>query len=342
MVVEKLELSRQAASLFSLWIVCKDLDLQLRNSMEVKEMIRKWPYWFEKYTHRTDMQASTYKLVFKREAMVTKDMERECKDEVALKLLYGEARNNIMLGRYPVVDPNEAAVLAAMHLLNTHGTFDPRKHGPGTNFIQESLSVLVPKQVTNKIKSQEWDQKILSSWSNLQKPEASIDGYKRYLEYVMKWDIYGATFFPACKNVPPQGYFELRTEHFLIGVHRNGICIIDEDKYKVSWNGDFIGGIEWETTPDSVIIEYRPKAVSGGDPNKRMATTLITPQAHLIDSLATKAIRLIEKAERKAAKARATTVMQQPQSMQPLQVPQQGSSGQRRVSTRIEKTAVMK
>lgn len=282
------------------------IELQIRPKLELREMVEKWPRYFEKYTHRPETDSGTFKFVYRREAMVSIEAESRIFDAAAIKLLYGEARKNIMTGRYPVPDPNEAAKLAAMHLLSTHGTYDPQKHGPGTNFIQESLQLLVPSNVVMKFKPPEWDQRILSAWSNMVKKESDIAGYKDFLDYCMQWTIYGSNFFPACKNVPPEGYFELRTDHLMIGVGRSGICIVDMDKGKVSWYGSY-AGVEWECTPDSITIEYRPNTNGNGAAPKRMASTLITPQAHLIDSLASRAVYLIEKSARRPKDRRAST-----------------------------------
>lgn len=106
MIASKLELSTEAVDHFSLWIAIPELELQIRPRMELFDMVSKWPRWCEKYTHAqasdANPVASTYKLIFKREAMVTRQMEKELTDEAAIKLLYGEARSAVMEGRYPL------------------------------------------------------------------------------------------------------------------------------------------------------------------------------------------------------------------------------------------------
>lgn len=108
--------------------------------MNLYEMVEKWPRWLEKYTHTTDdsdKSSGAYKFVFKREAMATKDQERQLTDETAIKLLYGEARNNIMNGRYPIHNSVEDAIsLAALQMQVNYGDFNAAKHGPGTGFIK--------------------------------------------------------------------------------------------------------------------------------------------------------------------------------------------------------------
>jgi hypothetical protein len=92
--------------------------------------------------------------------------------------------------------------------------------------------------------------------------------------------------------MPPDGFFELRTSHLWIAVNEGTIVIIDDDKHKVLWSGQY-EDIEWECTPDTITVEMTRD-------NKKLGSTLITPQAHLIDSLASRAIYLIEKTERLA------------------------------------------
>lgn len=157
----------------------------------------------------------------------------------------------------------------------------------------------------SKLKAQEWESKIANGWSQ-NTGKTGITPYRDFLEFARRWPHYGSTYFPACKNVPPSGYFELRTDHLWIAVNAEGLAIIDEDKHKVSWNGSY-QGVEWECTPDSITIEFTPNAKPGAPPPKKMASTLITPQAHLVDSLASRAIYNIEKSDRRKKRMEMST-----------------------------------
>lgn len=129
------------------------------------------------------------------------------------------------------------------------------------------------------------------------------------LETIRSWPIYGSTFFAACKSVPPSGYFELRIEHYWVGVNTEGLCVIDGDKNRVIWNGPYETS-NWKCTSDTFTIEGlvrladsnltsgMPLAIHGrqtAPPVKRAVFALITPQAHLIDSLASRAVYNLEK-----------------------------------------------
>jgi hypothetical protein len=156
------------------------------------------------------------------------------------------------------------------------------------------LTSLLPKYFLNKNKTpEELEQKITSVW-NAQTGKQGTSPYEDCLEVLRKQSFYGSTFFPCCKNMPPQGHFEKRTDHLLLAVSARSLAIIDEGRFKLGWSGEYMG-IEWEASPDSVLIEYTPPNGNG----KRVGTTLITPQAHLIDSLASRAIYNIERATRR-------------------------------------------
>ena len=46
-----------------------------------------------------------------------------------------------------------------------------------------------------------------------------------------KWPCYGASIFPCCAEVPPNGFFEHRTQDWCIAVGPNGISIIDYESF---------------------------------------------------------------------------------------------------------------
>jgi hypothetical protein len=272
MIASKLDISAAALPCFSLWIVGQDLELQLRPKMELLDMVAKWPRYLEKYTHNMAVQANkpeaaTYKFVFKREAMLLKSVEAALKgmheyddaygfrclingvlwiihtneyahddaDHVAIKLLYGEARNNVMSGRYPLRNVEEAVTMASLQAQVT-ADYDPTKHGPGTKYIPQSLSALVPRHMVNALRNaSEWEQRICASWAEMKAVHGTggsgEPAYMRYLALARKWECYGATYYPACKSVPPSGYFELRNEHLWIAVNAEGVCIIDGGIY---------------------------------------------------------------------------------------------------------------
>jgi len=51
-----------------------------------------------------------------------------------------------------------------------------------------------------------------------------------YLQHVRQWSFYGSTFFIACTEIPPKGYFEHRNETLYVAVNGEGIHIIQSEK----------------------------------------------------------------------------------------------------------------
>lgn len=112
---------------------------------------------------------------------------------------------------------------------------------------------------------------------------------RRYIDYVRKWPFYENCFFPCCEILPPGGYFELRTQHFLFGVGITGISILDADKNKMIFS-EMWDSLLWEFGFDNVKIWYKDKK-SG----KAKHLVIKTPQALLIENVVERAIYLLKK-----------------------------------------------
>jgi hypothetical protein len=195
MIANKLNLANESVPLFSLWIISDELELQIRPRVELFAIVKKWRRWFEKYTHqRNDSAASgKYKFLFKREAMLTIEQERQTKDEVAIKLLYGEARNSVMNGRYPV-KLDDAVTLAALQLQISFGDFYVNKHGNGTGFLSQTMDSILPEYIIQKNRLPDLEQKLIMAW-NANALKAGVSPYIEYLDFLRKFSFYGATFF---------------------------------------------------------------------------------------------------------------------------------------------------
>ncbi|KAI9350904.1 hypothetical protein BDR26DRAFT_798193 [Obelidium mucronatum] len=132
-IAERQGISKEAVSLFALWIVGKDLEIQIRPRANLLQVAEDWPQLVVKYTHYPqavdpDHMFNRYWLIFRREASVCKKAEREVilRDYVALKMLFGEAKRNIITGRYPCT-VKDAVNLAALQLQASIGNYDPMR-----------------------------------------------------------------------------------------------------------------------------------------------------------------------------------------------------------------------
>nr|KAJ3420718.1 hypothetical protein HK105_005342 [Polyrhizophydium stewartii] len=99
----------------------------------------------------------------------------------------------------------------------------------------------------------------------------------RFLEVVRGWPCYGCSFFPACIELPPSGFFEYRTQNYFIGVNYSGIVVIDADQNKYIYT--FVwDNTDWIHGPDSFTIIVRRD-------DKTKTVPLITPQAPIINNV---------------------------------------------------------
>ncbi|EPZ35772.1 second domain of [Rozella allomycis CSF55] len=289
-ICEKEMIDPKVSKLFALWMVGKDLginisfaklELRLRPRMNLIRVFNKWKRWCEKYAHNTtDLD---FRFVFRREALIDRDIEaKSIKDETTMKLMFGEARVNIMRGRYPC-SPQDAIILASYILQAVKGNFDHDSYRPGQYL--DGLWNIVPQYLSRVYNPKEWENRIVLEYEKL----IGLDSkqcYNLYLNYVRQWSIYGSTWLQACLTVPQDGFFERRKEHILVGVNADGIHVVDLDKKSVLMSESF-DNLAWDVSADRLDLEYGPE-------DKPSYITLITPQALLIDDLASKAISIIE------------------------------------------------
>jgi hypothetical protein len=98
-----------------------------------------------------------------------------------------------------------------------------------------------------------------------------------FLDFIRPMPCYGCSFFPACGELPPSGFFEYRTQNWFIGVGPNGVVVMDFDILKyvqiLPWKD-----LTWTPGADQLVFQTfkngRPKEIY-----------LITPQSYLISNL---------------------------------------------------------
>jgi len=126
-MAKKQLLTQDSKSLFSLWIIGNDLELQLKSNQDLFEIVEKFPRYVEKYTHYTG--PVDWRFHYKREALLPKEDDRKVKDPSAIKLLYSEALYNVLYSRFPC-EEEEAINLAALQMQIVYGDYDPEVHKP--------------------------------------------------------------------------------------------------------------------------------------------------------------------------------------------------------------------
>ena len=87
----------------------------------------------------------------------------------------------------------------------------------------------VPSYVLKQLPLPDLERKIFGEWVKHRGQDQALCRLL-YLQYCRQFPVYGSTLFPACKTLPPDGFFEHRKERLLVGVNAVGIQVVDMDK----------------------------------------------------------------------------------------------------------------
>jgi hypothetical protein len=94
-IAEKEQLSEQEAQLFSLWVIAKDLELQIRPDQDIFGLMIFWNKWMLKYTHFPEAENAQHRInhhwfVYRREASISISEEQKWAGTISNSLLFGE------------------------------------------------------------------------------------------------------------------------------------------------------------------------------------------------------------------------------------------------------------
>ena len=96
-VAQKEQISPSEARIFSLWVISKSLEVQVRPNVDIVELMSRWNEWMLKYTHYSDSANSAhainqYVFCYKREASISLNEEASMISNASAKMLYGLVR----------------------------------------------------------------------------------------------------------------------------------------------------------------------------------------------------------------------------------------------------------
>ncbi|ORX52157.1 second domain of [Piromyces finnis] len=161
--------SPQGKQLCSLWMVHNELELQVRSELDLFTLAKKWPKYLEKYTHSIEAidnpnsEYNNFIYIYKREAIISRNVERKCSDEASIRLFYGEARQNVLTGRYPCTE-DDVITLAALQMQTMYGDYDEGKHVIGFLSDSDSLTEFIPSYHYGSKSPEEWERLILDKY----------------------------------------------------------------------------------------------------------------------------------------------------------------------------------
>jgi len=277
---------------FALWIIGRDIELQLRSNQCIFHIMKNWHRWTEKYTNYPECKNPAHPInrhwfVYRRRALSDNFMSCDKFPDSVLMLMFGEANHYIQSSKY-VCTAEDIVRLAGLQLQATVGNFDPLRQGDHYLKQSDRWNYLVPEAMRKSLKPSLWVQRIMESYMSNKGKSARVSRVE-YIEYIRQWKFYANAFFPCCEILPPGGYFEMRTQHLLFGVGIEGVTIIDTDKLKIIFSEAW-PTLLWEFGADNLKIWYKD-----GTNGKRKNVNIKTPQAAIIENVVKRAVHLLQK-----------------------------------------------
>ncbi|XP_027886444.1 FERM domain-containing protein 8 [Xiphophorus couchianus] len=243
-VREALQIPESAPDAFAFWLCSPLLELQLKVRHQPYKLCRQWQDLLYRFTDASedDISQDEPYLQYRRNVFYPKSKELQIKDEAVLRLLYEEARSNILSGRYPC-DPEHWAGLGALSLA--------LEEGPGldsqqitTKIREKKLPSFVPAHVAmgsggffstlrgKSSRQAELEQKLSEEYGKISKSTgSSLEPQQllhQYLSMCHTLPYYGCAFFCGEIDKPAQGILQRgKRKAVSVGICLDGVYVMD-------------------------------------------------------------------------------------------------------------------
>ncbi|XP_069665579.1 FERM domain-containing protein 8 isoform X2 [Haliaeetus albicilla] len=213
-------------------------EVQLKPRHRPLRLVRQWPELLLRFSlgSHADIAQDEPCLQLRRNVFFPKSKELELEEEELLRLLYEEARGNLLGGRYPV-DPPDGEELGALACRLRLGPFQPGHHTPQS--LRPLLGELLPPPPG---RGGLWgalrrrgprppppEEGLLQAFARTPGPQATpADLYRAFLRRCHALPYYGCAFFPGAIDRPAGGLLGrggLRPVSVAVGLE--GVTIID-------------------------------------------------------------------------------------------------------------------
>ncbi|KAH8295265.1 hypothetical protein KR018_009455 [Drosophila ironensis] len=226
-----------AQSVFGLWMTSALLEMQLK-AHHCPYIVRvAWPGLLQKFSNSSpsDRKFDEPMIVLKRNVFFSKRDEEKIKDHRILELLYEEARNNVLTGRY-IMEPVHSLMLGGIQARIELGPYNSHTHTIG--FFRENQARFLPPHVA---KSSTWlwlpisqknsaEVKLLEQFKRVPQTATTRKLMRKYLEFCWALPFYGAAYFHGQIEQPVRGILALvnqKDAEVLVAVNEKGVFIID-------------------------------------------------------------------------------------------------------------------
>lgn len=312
-VREALQLPDVALDAFALWLVSPLLEVQLKPKHQPYKLGRQWPELLLRFTDAPDddVAADEPSLQFRRNVFFPKRRELQIHDETVLRLLYEEAKGNVLAGRYPC-DVEDCEALGALVCRVQLGPGQP-----AACELREKLDSFLPAHLCKRshgllaalrgrgAKPATGEQGLLKAYRQLREApggqhEAPLSTHHRaYLLKCHELPFYGSAFFHGEIDRPAQGFLHRgRRKPVSVAISLEGVHVIDSREKHVLLGLGF-QELSWDhTSPeeDESVLWLEFDGDSEGRPVNKLLK-VYSKQAELMSSLIEYCIELSQAAE---------------------------------------------
>ncbi|KAM9302458.1 FERM domain-containing protein 8 [Gastrophryne carolinensis] len=245
---EVLALPDIALEVFSLWLVSPFLEVQLKPKHQPYKVCRQWHDLLSRFTSCSaeDINQDEPYLQFRRNIFFHKARELQIGNEDVLRLLYEEAKYNVLEGRYPC-DLEDCEHLGGLACRLELGPFNKEKHTPSA--LRPQLDSFLPPYICKKRngfltalrggRQASFEQSLLNSYKDVTESGAcdgdgEITNYQEYLKKCHELPYYGCAFFAGEVDKPTQGFLNRNGRRTVsVAINMEGVSVIDRKEKHV-------------------------------------------------------------------------------------------------------------
>lgn len=239
-VREVLNIPNSAIDVFAFWFCSPLLELQLKPKHQPHKLCRQWQDLLYRFTEAPaeDIAQDEPSLLYKRNVFYSKSKELQIEEEGILKLLYDEAKINILEGRYPC-DPEHWLILGALSCAIELGTgLDDQ--ALTTAIREKKLSSFVPPHVAlggggflstlrgKGGRNAEMEQNLIKEYHSVSSSSEPVALLRQYLRTCHTLPYYGCAFFMGEIDKPAQGLLHRGGRKAVhVGISLEGVYVMD-------------------------------------------------------------------------------------------------------------------
>ncbi|ELW65110.1 FERM domain-containing protein 8 [Tupaia chinensis] len=244
-VREVLQLPDVALDAFALWLVSPLLEVQLKPTHQPYKLGRQWLELLLRFTNAPDDDVATDEpsLQFRRNVFFPKRRELQIHDEEVLRLLYEEAKGNVLAARYPC-DVEDCEALGGLVCRVQLGPYQPGR--PEVCTLREKLDSFLPAHLCKRghgllsslrsrgAKAGTAEQGLLNAYRQVkdvadsEREAALATHYRSYLLKCHELPFYGCAFFHGEIDKPAQGFLHRGgRKPVVVAISLEGVHVID-------------------------------------------------------------------------------------------------------------------